>query len=286
MRTMGRLRAFAPRIVVVATVFLFATATLTFAAAQRITGLSQPTVAADAKQQVLSVPDVTGQAYVFAKGMLEDAGFAWHLRHGSLGFAGYRVAAQSPAAGTRLIDTGAPTIVLRLVPGGSYSRQDHTPDQGSPYKGTAVRLANAVSVEVAPSVRKQAKPTAAAKSAPRARPKRVAKHAAAKPAARTRAFVVAGAPREPLDEIPLTNRARLLGKWVAVAKQPSAPNVRHWLYQHAWIVAGARYGWSNGAEALRLLIVVDQAVEREWGMGSRSEGEARQALSFVQSHSS
>ena len=55
--------------------------------------------------------------------------------------------------------------------------------------------------------------------------------------------------------------------------------------QHAWIVTGARFGWSRGAEALRLLIVADQKAMRLWGLGHKSELAARHALAEVEARS-
>jgi len=93
---------------------------------------------------------------------------------------------------------------------------------------------------------------------------------------------VAGAPKEPLDEITLPVRARRLAAWLAAGRRPSVANVHHWLYQHAWIVAGARFGWWHGAEALRVLIRVDRRVESRWRFGYRSETVARRALTEVE----
>jgi hypothetical protein len=61
--------------------------------------------------------------------------------------------------------------------------------------------------------------------------------------------------------------------------------VDHWLYQHNWIVTGARFGWSQGAEALRTLILVDRRVQELWSVGARSERLARQALTDVEKRS-
>jgi hypothetical protein len=58
--------------------------------------------------------------------------------------------------------------------------------------------------------------------------------------------------------------------------------VDHWLYQHNWIVTGARFGWSGGAEALRVLIQVDRRVQQLWGVGGKSELMARQSLAEVE----
>jgi hypothetical protein len=95
------------------------------------------------------------------------------------------------------------------------------------------------------------------------------------------AFRVPGAPKEPLDEIPLPARARRLEAWLTRDRGPTAANQRHWLYQHAWIVTGAGFGWWHGAEALNVLIRVDRRVESQWGIGYRSEAVARGALAAV-----
>jgi hypothetical protein len=99
---------------------------------------------------------------------------------------------------------------------------------------------------------------------------------------RPAAFRVPGSPKEPLDEIPLPARARRLEAWLTRGRDPTAANERHWLYQHSWIVTGARFGWWHGAEALRILIRVDRGVESQWGVGYRSEALARGALAAVQ----
>ncbi|MFL5971137.1 MAG: hypothetical protein ACJ750_01985, partial [Gaiellaceae bacterium] len=103
--------------------------------------------------------------------------------------------------------------------------------------------------------------------------------------ARPEAFQFAGAPTEPLDEPPLTTRARRLERWLATHPKPTTANVSHWLYQHEWIVTGARFGWWRGARALEILIRVDEQVQRRWEIGSRSEAAARRALAAVRAKS-
>jgi hypothetical protein len=95
------------------------------------------------------------------------------------------------------------------------------------------------------------------------------------------AFHAGGAPKEPLDEIPLPARARRLDAWLTRDRGPTAANQRQWLYQHAWIVTGARFGWWHGAQAVKILIRVDRRVESQWGIGYRSEAVARGALAEV-----
>jgi PASTA domain len=276
-----RLAALLPRAVVVALVWVLATAAFTFAADTTIIGPSSAdSTSVPAKAPELVVPSVTGQAYVFAKGILEDGGFAWHLSGSVRGFASNRVMTQAPAAGTRVVDTGAPTIVLRLVRG-AY------PEKGSPvdtssYRGTKIKLANlaAATVPVAPVTKPAVKP--AAKPVVRPKPKPTPKPTP-KPAAQSKrppAFSVPGAPAEPLAEITLPTRALRLEAWLGKRPKTSA-NVQNWLYQHAWIVTGAEFGWWHGAQALETLIRVDERVQRQWGLGSKSEAVARATLAKV-----
>jgi hypothetical protein len=121
-----------------------------------------------------------------------------------------------------------------------------------------------------------AKPTAAVK--PAAKP-------AAKPTVREPAFRVAGAPKEPADEIPLSTRAKRLAAWVEAHPRRTPANVNHWLYQHNWIVTGAGFGWSDGAEALHTLVAVDARVQKLWGVGAASKQVARSTLVHVQAAS-
>jgi hypothetical protein len=273
----ARFAALLPRFVILVCLFLLGTATFTFAAGKKI-GSAPVTVPVAVAPPVLVVPDVRRQAYVFAKGILEDAGFAWKVEGPVRGYAANNVVLQQPLPGTRVVDTGAPLIVLRLASNSKYA-QHGLPEDVSSYVGTEVRLADvaAVAKPAAPAL----KPAPAAKPAvapkPAARPKPTSK--------RPRAFVVAGARPEPLDEMPLPDRARLLGAWVSTHPEPTNENVRHWLYQNAWIVTGAKFGWWHGAEALRTLVQVDRQARSKWGIGDRSESVARAALVEVEASS-
>jgi hypothetical protein len=288
-----RLAALLPRAVIVAVIWVLATAAFTLAADSTIVGPSHSSKSSvPAKATELVVPSVTGQAYVFAKGILEDSGFAWRVSGSVRGYSSNRVLTQSPAAGTRVIDTGAPTIVLRLVRG-PYAQLGR-PDDASSYPGTPIRLANlaAATVPAAPVTKPAAKPSAKP-TKPVAKPKRkpvtkpkhkpAAKHKPVVRNARPPAFVVAGAAKEPLDEITLSARALSLEAWAA-ERPKTGSNVQHWLYQHAWIVTGAEFGWSHGAQALETLIRVDHHLQRRWGIGGKSEAVARAALARVRKH--
>ena len=283
---MGRFGSFVPRLIALTVVWLLATAALTFAAAQRI-GTPHVTTtvthtAVPAQARTLVVPDVRRQAFVFAKGTLSDAGFSFRVQGVVHGYSSNSVALQAPAPGTRVVDTGAPTIVLHLARSG---KQIGAPEDLSAIPGTPVRLADlAVNRAPAPAVAPvspvaksvPAKQTAPAKQAPKHR----------WPQHRPPAFVVAGARPEPLDEMPLSVRARVLLKWIDGRPQPTDANVRRWLFQHAWIVTGAQLGWWHGSEALKTLETVDRHVWDVWGIGARSNAVARHTLAEVEARSS
>jgi beta-lactam-binding protein with PASTA domain len=84
------------------------------------------------------VPDVRGQLFVFASGMLEDGGFGWKVR-GAEGYPANVVASQRPRPGTHVLDTGAPTITLILVRG--KDPQLGEPQNRSPYGASVIRHA-------------------------------------------------------------------------------------------------------------------------------------------------
>ena len=258
-----------PRLAVVGIVLLLASATLAVGAAKRMSAVPKGAPAPVPVATVV-VPDVAGQAFVFAKGTLEDTGLAWKVVGRVHGYAANRVARQTPAAGTKLKDTGAPTITVTLERT-SYPEKGE-PEDVSPYIGTSVQPVDVKPVaDAVPS----ATPAPAPAVAPKA-PKTVA------PAAKRPAdFAVAGAPKEPLDEMPLPERAKLLSAWIATHAKTRA-NVRHFLYQHSWIVTGAEFGWWHGAAALRELIAADKAAEARWGIGRKSELVAGKALAEVE----
>ena len=119
-------------------VALLATAGLTFAASSTLT--AQPTTPQESTSELppLVVPDVRHQAYVFAKGMLEQGGFAWRVEGSVRGYSANLVASQTPAPGSKLTANGAPTIVLHLQRNAGYAQQG-TPEDKSPYAGSPAR---------------------------------------------------------------------------------------------------------------------------------------------------
>jgi PASTA domain len=297
-----RLRSLVLRVFGVVIVALLATATITFAAETQ-SNPTPNTPAASAAPTILLVPDVRGQAYVFAKSTLEEGGFAWRVAGSVKGYAANTVTGQSPAPGSRVYDTGAPAISLVLSVNPRYP-QAGTPEQSSPFTGTPVKLVGVVAPKAKPKAKPKVKPKPTPKAKPKAKPRQTKPVAKPKPAlkpkpkpkakpkpkpatkpARPPAFVVAGAKPEPLDEIPLTQRAKNLDSWLSSHRSPKDENVRHWLYQHSWIVTGAKLGWWHGAEALETLIAVDERAQRVWGIGKRSEQVARAALAEVSKRS-
>ena len=291
----SRLRAHLPRVAFFVLLGLALTAGLTYAAGRQLS--STPGVATTAAPTPpLVVPDVRNQAFVFAKGSLEDAGFAWRVLGSVHGYAANTVAAQSPAAGTRVLDTGAPLITLTLKRNSSYPQIGEAAD-ASPYAGTVLQPAElaaavgpahpAATTTAAPAVvtPKAATPAKALQTAkPVATVKPVVKKATW-PQNRPEAFTVPGARAEPLDEMPLTNRAQLLRSWLEAHPTKTRANVAYWSYQNAWIVAGAKFGWWRGAEALTALIAADRRAQQLWGIGNKSALQAKSALSEVQSRS-
>jgi hypothetical protein len=131
---------------------LVAGGTLTLAA-DRVAPQRPTLVPVSAGPKTLVVPQVTGQAYVFAKGILQDGGFAWRVSGAVKGFAGNTVATQDPVAGSVVQDTGAPTITLTLSRNASYPEKGD-PDNRSPYAGTTVLLpGNQPASRIVPTVR-------------------------------------------------------------------------------------------------------------------------------------
>jgi hypothetical protein len=274
-----------PRVGVIVCAIGLVTGTLAFAATSTLSTPATPAATPVAAElEPLVVPDVRKQAYVFAKGSLEQGGFAWRVEGSVPGFAANVVVSQSPAPGARVIADGAPIIVLRLSRNGSYE-QEGIPENVSPYAGRPARLVGSAQPKRKPAQAAAAAAAVAptpAKVKPKATPK---PKSAATAAARKPAFTVAGAPTEPLDEIVLSSRAKQLAAWVEKHPRRSRANVDHWLYQHNWIVTGAGFGWANGAQALRTLIAVDERVQKLWGVGAQSEQVARSTLAEVEARS-
>jgi len=282
----ARLTSLLPRVVALTAILVLGSATISFAAENTLLAPgAKVEPAAVPAPPLLSVPDVRGQAYVFAKGTLEERGFAWRVAGSVQGYPANTVVSQTPVPGTRIVDTGQPTILLGLARNGKYA-QEGAPENASPYDGTRIRfLRPKVTPKPKPLAKPKAKSKSAAKPKPRAKPVVQPKVNARPAALRPAAFVAAGAAKEPQDELALPERARRLEAWLRAHPKPTNANVRRWLYQHEWIVTGARFGWWHGAQALQILIRVDEQVQRRWEIGVKSEADARRALAVVRAKS-
>ena len=124
-----------PRLTAVAAAGLLVSATISLAADKPATAKA-PSQAAKPRQ-VLVVPDVRHQLFVFASGMLEDGGFGWKVRGSVGGYPANLVVSQKPKPGTHVLDTGAPTITLWLERG--KSAQTGAPQNRSPYGASLIR---------------------------------------------------------------------------------------------------------------------------------------------------
>jgi hypothetical protein len=284
----ARFTALIPRLLALTVIWLLGAATFTLAADKKAT---PPTTGADpaqaAKPTVLTVPDVRNKAYVFAKGILQDAGLAWRVRGAVQGYSANVVVWQSPSPGSRVIDNGAPIVSVRLSKNAAYGERG-LPENEAPYTGTRVvyltdwREAHDQSTQSASTQATTSEPsTTTAETAPTTTTE-PSTTTEPEPETRKPDFEVPGAPAEPADEVTLSQRARQLAKRMDAMPKPTNRLVNYWLYQHSWIVTGARFGWHDGAEALRILIKVDQSLERRFDFGARSETVARRALAYVE----
>jgi hypothetical protein len=293
----ARLTALLPRFLALTVIWLLGAATYTLAADTVPIAKHETKAEAAAKPHVLTVPDVRKKAYVFAKGILQDAGFAWRVDGNVKGFSANTVTVQRPAPGTKVIDNGAPLVVLSLSRNTTYG-ESGLPENSAPYKATRVVLVSdwardQIEPTTSGETETMSTETGATTTAPAATttaPAATTTEPAAtttepeQPDEKTRKpdFEVPGAPVEPANEMPLPERARALEHRLAGSGKPSRRLINFWLYQHSWIVTGARFGWHDGAQALRILIKVDQSLERRFGFGARSEVLARRALAYVE----
>ena len=195
-----------PRLVIVGVVLLLASATLAVGAAKRLTAVPSGAPAPVAVA-TLVVPDLSGQAFVFAKGI---------ARRHRLRLAGHRL-------GARLCsEQGRQPVPARRHACARHRRADHHRDARAhalsgegrvpkTFRRTSARRFNPSGSRRRLSLRSRRSPLL-----PRERrrsPCRTkaepneGRAAVAAPAERPPAFVVAGAPTEPLNEMALTQRA-------------------------------------------------------------------------------
>jgi beta-lactam-binding protein with PASTA domain len=278
----ARFAALLPRLLALTVIWLLGAATFTLAAEKKAATPTQTVASQAAKPTLLTVPDVRGKAYVFAKGILQDSGLAWRVQGAVQGYAANSVAYQSPRAGARVVDNGAPMVTLRLSKNSAYGERG-LPENEAPYPGTRIlSLSEWRAEHEQPQETTSTSPTTTATTTT---PTTTETQPAPEPAeTRKPDFEVSGAPAEPADELTLPARARMLARRMDAMSKPTNRLVNYWLYQHAWIVTGARFGWHDGAEALRILIKVDQSLVRRFDFGARSERVARRALAYVEAN--
>ena len=276
----ARFTALLPRLLALTVIWLLGAATFTLAAEKKAVMPTQTVASQSAKPTLLTVPDVRGKAYVFAKGILQDSGLAWRVQGSVQGYAANSVVYQSPRAGARVVDNGAPTVTLRLSKNSTYGERG-LPENEAPYPGTRIlSLSEWRAEHEQPQETTSTSPTTAT-TTPTTTETKPAPHPAE---TRKPDFEVPGAPAEPADELALPARAQMLARRMDAMSKPTNRLVNYWLYQHAWIVTGARFGWHDGAEALRILIKVDQSLVRRFDFGARSERVARRALAYVEAN--
>ena len=268
-----RPRTLLPRLAIAGFLLVLATATITFAAETR----QEPTAntpVAQAAPTTLLVPDVRRQAYVFVKSTLEESGFAWRVTGSVAGYSANIVASQSPAPG-RSWSTRARDDFLSLSKGhhpagqaaGERVALSRHRDPASRHLHEAGEAGCAE--EEGRETREEGRPEEEGRPARRGLPR----------SARPRSSFPA--PSTSRSMRCRCRRGRAPDAWLTTHRTRTDTNVKYWLYQHAWVVAGAKLGWWRGAEALRLLLKADERVQRIWGIGSRSEAVARAALADV-----
>jgi PASTA domain-containing protein len=275
----ARFTALLPRLLALTVIWLLGAATFTLAAEKKAPTPTPTVPSQAAKPTLLTVPDVRGKAYVFAKGILQDSGLAWRVQGPIQGYAANSVVYQSPHAGARVVDNGAPTVILRLAKNSAYGERG-LPENEAPYPGTRIlSLSDWRAEHELPQETTSTIPTTKSTTTPTTTETQPAPEPAQ---SRKPDFEVRGAPAEPTDELTLPARARMLERRMDAMSKPTNRLVNYWLYQHAWIVTGARFGWHDGAEALRVLIKIDQSLVRRFDFGTRSEVVARRALAYVE----
>ena len=193
------------------------------------------------------------QAYVFAKGILQDAGFAWRVEGSVQGYAANTVAIQNPAPGTRVIDNGAPIVVLglsqerclrRARPAGEQlalrrdaCRAGHRLEQEARRARLATTTAPAATTTEPAATTTEPAVTTTEPAATPTGPEPQQKN-------REPDFMVPGAPIEPADEMPLP--AARTGSPSGVPRMCRSPLSRSSTSGSTSIrgsSTGARFGW-------------------------------------------
>ena len=187
-----------------------------------------------------------------------------------------------------MLDTGSPTIVLRLERNPAYAERG-LPENVSPYKGTRLVLVGAKAAKDPPTRSDpEAKRAEAEGRGQEASEEERAPRLPLAPAGTAQARLPAFRAHRPsrptrcrYPTAPGCSRSASPAR-----REPTQSLVNYWLFQHSWLVTGAKFGWHDGAEALRILVRVDQSMQSRWGIGAKSAAVARAALAEVESKSS
>ena len=245
------------------------------------------------KPDVLVVPDVRRQAYVFAKGILQDAGFAWRVQrrrgrlrrqHGRRADAGARRPRdrQRRAGGRRSgwrAARSTPSAASRRTSRRSQGRRSSSSRTGRPSRRRMRR----------PSPRPPSRPLLRRRRRLRPRPRRPRPPAPATteptttapapaappaqdPAYRKPDFTVSGAPGEPTAEMPLparATRARGAGRQAEEALRPGSSTSGSTSTPGS-SPAPASAG-RTGTSPCRRSSSVDRSLQTRFGFGAKSE---------------
>ena len=269
---------------------LLATATITCRIA--VDGVSPAAKAPAAPtEQILVVPDVRGQAYVFARAP-GGRRFAW-LVQGTVGGYAANTAPTSPGARHPRRRHRRSHDVLRLQRKPRL-RGGGTPENAAPFTGTPVRLAGAPK-RIAPRRRLPAE----------AGPAPAEAEGAAQAEGTARDQAQARAEGESLREDP--ERAPRPAEFAVPAARPTSRSTRSAPARARRLDPGSRHTVGRPTptcaptlparldrhrravrlvareEALRLLLDADRRAQRLWGVGAKNELVTRRALRFVAS---
>ena len=198
-------------------------------------------------------------------------------------------------AGRRVVDNGAPVVIVTLRRSTEYAERG-VPENVSPYDGTSVVLLKRLARRAGPGrdgPRGPRPPPLRLRPRPQPlrprRPLRLRPRHPRRPRSRRRsrprtAIARRTSPcRRPgraQQRDPAAERAKNLQRRVSGAQveSPARSSWGNWLYQHAWIVTGARFGWADGDVALQTLVQVDRSLYVRFGFGAKSEQVARSTL--------
>ncbi len=271
-----------------AAVGLLATGALT-AAEVRQDADPEPVPSVEASVPTLVVPDVVGQPYVFAKQLLDDAGFAWEVEGQIEGYAANLVESQVPLSGTEVIGIELPRVTLTLDRNADYEErgvpQNVSRDPGIPVLSHDPAPESAQSGGQEPGAGEGASP---AENGPKSESTEdaAADGEAVEPipdGSESQAEVST----EPVASDPgsesALERALFLASWILEHPHPTDEAVSYWLWQHSEIIAGARAGERDAREALEILIEIDRDLQKSWGVGAKSEALARETLHEIRS---